>query len=83
MRLKDCPNAHPITIASKPDTINLNESADRGGAALTIILADVNALDHINAKAIPNIKTRSEFCLQNIKRSLIKRPFFKSLKLTY
>lgn len=83
MRLKDCPNAHPIAIASKPDTINLNESADRGGAALTIILADVNALDHINAKAIPNIKTRSEFGLQNIKRSLIKRPFCKSFKLTY
>ena len=83
MRLKDCLNAHPITIASKPDTINLNESADRGGAALTIILADVNALDHINAKAIPNIKTRSEFYLQNIKRSLTMRPFYKSFKLMY
>ena len=68
MRLKDCPNAHPITIASKPDTINLNESADRGGAALTIILADVNALDHINAKAIPNMSARNVYRSFKIKK---------------
>ena len=55
----DCPNRHPIPIANKPDTKNLSDKAESGGAALTIILAEVNALDHINAKAIPNTSTRN------------------------
>ena len=55
----DCPNSHPIPIANKPDTKNLSDKAESGGAELTIIFAEVNALDHINAKVIPNMSTRN------------------------
>ena len=55
----DCPNSHPIPIANNPDTKNLSDKAESGGAELTIIFAEVNALDHINAKVIPNMSTRN------------------------
>jgi len=78
VRFNDCPNSHPIKIANKPDIINLRDRAESGGAALTIILAEVNALDHINAKAIPNMSTRNGYRSFKIKKVAFLATFLEN-----
>ena len=48
--------ANPIAMI--PEIKNRKDSNRKGGASNIEILAEVNALDHIRAKAIPSVKSR-------------------------
>ncbi len=48
-----CPRAVAMATPISPETKNRSASAVSGGASITIIRAEVNAEDHIRAKASP------------------------------
>ena len=72
-KLIDCPTIYASTIAIEPERKNLTDNSKNGGASSIQILADVNALDQINAKDTPSIKSRIFIDINNVKKRLPER----------
>src|SRR6056297_3268206 len=73
------PRASAISTPIRPETSNRRLRAVSGGAEATMIRAEVQALDHITAKARPIATARmSMWCLLKLKRAACSgRPFPK------
>ena len=77
-RRNDWPSASAMPIPSRPDRKNRNESAVSGGAASTMMRADVKAEDQMRAKISPRTIARKSISVLKRERAapfVRARPF--------
>jgi hypothetical protein len=73
-RPKDCPSASAMPIPRSPDRKNRSDSAVSGGAASTMIRADVKAEDQTRAKTSPRSSARTIHSCPKTRKGRALRP---------